>query len=178
MRATSIATALLLLSLSPIGIAQQESCGLRKMTETTTPLYPPIAKAAHVEGNVVMLVNFKTSGEVEKIDIVSGPEMLKIAATNYVQGWHANEYTGPRTCPIVISFRLHRQGDTTTAPVVRQDLQHVTLTEPGALVQASYASIIEMPKTVKLLYRPFDSDSIQQMYYVIRLDSVSVIYRP
>ena len=140
MRATSIATALLFLSLSPIGIAQQETCGLRKMTETTTPIYPPIAKAAHVEGNVVMLVNFKTSGEVEKIDIVSGHEMLKIAATNYVQGWHANEYTGPRTCPIVVSFRLHRQGDTTTPPVVRQDLQHVTLTEPAALVQASLAS--------------------------------------
>jgi len=178
MRATSIATALLLLSLSPTGIAQQETCCLRKMTETTTPLYPPIAKAAHVEGNVVMLVNFKTSGDVEKIDIVSGPEMLKIAATNYVQGWHANEYTGPRTCPIVVSFRLHRQGDTTTPPVVRQDLQHVTLTEPAALVQASLASIIEMPKTINLLYRPFDSDSIQQMYYVIRLDSVTAIYRP
>ena len=139
MRATLIAILALLLSVSSSCIAQQEPCGLRKMTETTKPAYPPIAKAAHVEGVVVMLVNFKLNGEVEKIDIVSGPKMLQGAATNYVQGWHANEYTGPRTCPIVVSFRLHRHGDTTTPPVVRQDLQHVTLNEPGALVQPSYA---------------------------------------
>jgi hypothetical protein len=176
MRAMPITAALLLLSLSHIGIAQQETCGLRKMTETTTPIYPPIAKAAHVEGDVVMLINFKTSGGVEKIDVVSGPEMLRIAATNYVQGWHANEYTGPRTCPIVVGFRLHRQGDTTTPPVVRQDLQHVTLTEPAALVQASSGSIIQMPKTVELLYPQFDSNSIQQLYLVIHIGSLT--YRP
>ena len=138
MRATPIAIFALLLSVSGSCIAQ-EPCGLRKMSETTAPAYPPIAKAAHVEGNVIMLVNFKTSGEVEKIEVVSGPKFLLSAATNYVQGWQANEYTGPRTCPIVVSFRLHRHGDTTTPPVVRQDLQHVTLNEPAALVQPNYA---------------------------------------
>jgi Gram-negative bacterial TonB protein C-terminal len=139
MRAAPTAIFLLMLSVSGPCIAQQERCGLSKMTESTTPLYPPIAKAAHVEGDVVMLVSFKLSGEVEKVDAVSGPEMLRPEATNYVKGWHANEYTGPRTCPIVVSFRLHRHGDTTTPPVVRQDLQHVTLNEPAALVQANYA---------------------------------------
>ncbi len=127
MRATPIAIFALLLSVSSACIAQQEPCGLRKMTETTTPLYPPIAKAAHVEGVVVMLVNFKLNGEVEKIDILSGPEMLKIAATTYVQGWHANEYTGPRTCPIAVTFHLLREKDTAAPGAVRNDLQHVTL---------------------------------------------------
>jgi Gram-negative bacterial TonB protein C-terminal len=139
MRPKPIAIFFLLLSLSVACVAQQEPCGLRKMTETTAPAYPPIAKAAHVEGNVIMLVNFKTSGEVEKIEVISGPKFLLSAATTYVQGWQANKYTGPRTCPIVVSFRLHRHGDTTTPPVVRQDLQHVTLNEPAALVQPSYA---------------------------------------
>jgi hypothetical protein len=139
MRATPFAIFFLLLSVSGPCIAQQEPCGLRKMTEAKAPVYPPIARAAHIEGNVVMLVNFKISGEVEKIDLVSGPEMLKIAATNYVQGWHTNEYTGPRTCPIVVSFRLYRQGDTTTPPVVRQDLQHVTLNATVVPVYTSYS---------------------------------------
>jgi hypothetical protein len=129
----------LLLSVSGPCLAQQEPCGLRKMTETTTPRYPPIAMAAHVEGNVIMLVSFKTSGEAEKIEVISGPKLLLSAATNYVQGWHANEYTGQRTCPIVVSFRLRREGDTTTPVVVRQDLQHVTFNSPPALVQPNYS---------------------------------------
>jgi Gram-negative bacterial TonB protein C-terminal len=139
MRATPFAIFFLLLSVSGPCIAQQEPCGLRKMTEAKAPVYPPIARAAHVEGNVVMLVNFKISGEVEKIDVVSGPELLKIAATNYVQGWHTNQYTGPRTCPIVVSFRLHMEGDTTIPPVVRQDLQHVTLNASVLPVYTSYS---------------------------------------
>jgi hypothetical protein len=131
MRIPPIAIALLLLSLSTASIAQQGACGLTKMTETATPIYPPIARAAHVEGVVVMLVSFKTSGEVEKLDIVSGPEMLKAAAATYVKGWHANEYTGPRTCPIVVTFHLRRENEKPTPEVVRQDLQHVTLNLPS-----------------------------------------------
>jgi hypothetical protein len=138
MRATPVAIFFLLLSVSGPCIAQ-EPCGLRQMTEATTPIYPPIARAAHIEGSVIMLVNFKISGEVEKIDVVSGPERLKIAATNYVQGWRANKYTGPRTCPIVVSFRLRPQGDTTTQPVVRQDLQHVTLNAPVLSLDTNYS---------------------------------------
>jgi hypothetical protein len=176
MRKAPIAAAILSLSISCTCVAQQSTCGLSKMTEAATPVYPPIAKAAHVEGNVILMVAFKTSGEVEKIDLVSGSEMLKIAAANYVQGWHANEYSGPRTCPIVISFRLRRQGETTTPPIVRQDLQHVALTEPAARGQASSDSILQMPKTVELVYPPFDANSIQQLYYVIHIGSLT--YRP
>ena len=107
------------------------------MTETTEPVYPPIAKAAHVEGNVIMLVSFKTTnGEVEKIDVISGPEMLRAAARTYVESWRANEYTGPRTCPIVILFVLNPQ-NRSVKPTVRNDLQHVTVSAPAALIQAS-----------------------------------------
>jgi hypothetical protein len=166
MRATSIATALLLLSLSHPGVAQQETCGLSKMTDTTAAVYPPIAKAAHVEGNVIMLVRFKLSGEVEKVDIVSGPEMLKPAATRYVQGWRANEYTGPRTCPIVINFRLQPEKDTTSPPVIRHDPQHVTLNSPTPHLNSNYMYVTEVPKIAELLC-PIDTNSIQQLYYVI-----------
>ncbi|MCU1252447.1 MAG: TonB family protein [Edaphobacter sp.] len=139
MRAMPFAIFFLLLSVSGPCIAQQEPCGLRKMMETTTPIYPPIAKAAHVEGSVIMLVNFKTSGEVQKIDIVSGPKLLQMAATTYVQGWHANEYTGPRTCPIVVNFRILHEGDTTTPAFVRLDLQHVTLNSIPIVLYTTYS---------------------------------------
>lgn len=108
-------------------IAQQEPCGLRTMTETTKPVYPPIARAAHVEDVVVMLVTFKLNGEVEKIDVVSGPKMLQPAATSYVQGWRANEFSGPRTCPIAVRFVMFHPGDNPAPRVVREDLQHITI---------------------------------------------------
>jgi hypothetical protein len=147
-------------------LAQQEPCGLSTMAETTPPVYPPIAKAAHVEGSVVMLVNFQTSGEVGKIDVISGAKMLQSAATSYVQGWRANEYTGPRICPIVVSFRLLREGDKTTPAVVRQDLQHVTLNSPTPRLETSASYPIQVPNVAKL-FTPFDSKPVQQLDYII-----------
>jgi outer membrane biosynthesis protein TonB len=105
------------------------------MKRTTKPNYPPIAIAAQVEGNVIMLVNFKLNGEVEKIDVISGPEMLQDSATNYVQGWRANKYTGPRTCHIDVRFALFHKSDKPLPFIVRQDLQHVTVNAPAPLVE-------------------------------------------
>jgi Gram-negative bacterial TonB protein C-terminal len=109
------------------------------MTETTKPFYPPIARAAHVEGVVVMLVTFKLNGEADKIDVVNGPKMLQTAASNYVQGWRANEFTGPRTCPIAITFHLLREKDQAVPGFVRTDVQHVTLNSPTPPVLFSYS---------------------------------------
>jgi hypothetical protein len=177
MRRTQIAICTLFFA-ATFCFAQQEPCGLRTMTETAAPFYPPIGKAAHVEGNVILLVAFKTTGEVAEIENVNGPKILQGAAIAYVHGWHANDYTGPRTCPIVIRFRLLPQGDSTTPTVVRLDLQHVTISAPPPppLDSNSHsASIIQMPKTIELL-SPFDSNSIQQLYLVIRVGSLT--YRP
>jgi len=135
MRAAPIAIFVLLLLVSALCVAQQESCGLRTMAETIAPTYPPIALAAHEEGNVTMLVNFKTSGEVEKIEVISGSKLLQLPATTFVQGWRANEYTGPRTCPIVVRFVMFHQGDKTVPRVVRHDLQHVTVNSLAPLIQ-------------------------------------------
>jgi hypothetical protein len=121
--------ALLLLALGAPALAQPNTCGgLTSVTEAAQLIYPPIAKAARVEGIVVMLAEFKLSGEVDKVDIVSGPLMLQTAATGYVNSWRANAYTGPRTCPVVVRFRLRAPGAPALDSVVRDDLQHVTVT--------------------------------------------------
>jgi hypothetical protein len=111
--------------------AQQEVCGLTSMTEGAFPLYPAIAKAAHVEGNVIMLVSFKLDGAVDHIDVISGPKMLQNLlpdiAVKYVQSWKANAYGGPRTCPVVITFTLLGIDKFANIPgrCKRIDLQHV-----------------------------------------------------
>jgi len=135
----TIATVIaLLLSFASVGLAQQTPppCGLTSMTDGAVPIFPPIAKAAHVGGTVVMLATFKLTGEVESIQIVSGPEMLRQSATNYVKGWRANAYSGPRTCPVAISYQLYNRGDKEAPPIVRIDPQHVTLNSEAPLIQA------------------------------------------
>jgi TonB family protein len=46
------------------------------------PTYPPEAKAAHVQGTVVLDLRIGTNGKIESMDVVSGPPMLRHAATD------------------------------------------------------------------------------------------------
>jgi len=85
---------------------------------------------AHISGNVILLVQFSLDGSVSDIAIISGPVMLRDNAISFVKGWQANPYTGPRTCPIVITYTLNtgsKSGPT--------DLQHYTVvgSEPPCL---------------------------------------------
>ncbi len=44
------------------------------------PIYPPIARAAHVSGAVVLQAVISKTGTIEKLTVVSGPEMLRASA--------------------------------------------------------------------------------------------------
>ena len=141
--------------------AQTAPCGLTSVRETNALNYPPLMKVAHVQGTVVLLATFDRDGNVTQIKPISGPGMfkgvfgmLKNAATDFVQGWHANAFTGPRECPVVVKFEL---SDTHTCetppepaiPYERIDLQHVTLRarvvplcDPGAVITRKHRFLI------------------------------------
>src|SRR6185437_4879488 len=51
------------------------------------PAYPPIAKAAHVQGTVVLDLRVGTTGKIESLKAVSGPPMLQQAAIDSVKQW-------------------------------------------------------------------------------------------
>jgi Gram-negative bacterial TonB protein C-terminal len=117
--------------------AQAAPCGLTSVTDGKDLVYPPIAKAAHVTGEVVLLVSFQSDGGVWKALVIRGPQMLAPTALEYVGAWKGNEYGEPRTCSVVISFRLDAdQPDS----LKRLDPQHVViyghdppcLCDPGA----------------------------------------------
>jgi hypothetical protein len=127
--------------------AQTAPCGLTSMTETVAPVYPPIAKAAHISGTVILLVRFKLDGSVDDTSGLSGPLILERAAVEFVHGWHANLFSGPRECPIVLNFELvHGDSDCDippepARPFERVDLQHVLLRgrvisicDPGGMI--------------------------------------------
>ena len=49
------------------------------------PAYPAIAKIAGVQGTVVIEATISKAGRVETLHVVSGPEMLRNAATDAVR---------------------------------------------------------------------------------------------
>ena len=111
--------------------AQSLGCGLTSVQESTPLTYPPIARAAHVEGPVVLLVTFEQDGSVSHIKIVRAPPLLDQlmgrVASEFVKGWKANSYSGPRECPVVIQFVIGPEVDNPKSYVTRVDLQHVSI---------------------------------------------------
>ena len=56
------------------------------------PQYPAIAKAARIQGTVVLQATISKNGTIENLRVISGPPMLQSAATQAVQGWRYKPY--------------------------------------------------------------------------------------
>lgn len=83
------------------------------------PIYPPIAKAARIQGTVVLDLRIGTTGKVESVKAVSGPAMLQQAAIDCVKQWtfHHFEKDGVpaiATGPANIIFALGDQSSSAT----------------------------------------------------------------
>jgi TonB family protein len=51
------------------------------------PVYPPIAKTAHISGTVVLRAIIARDGTIEQLEVVSGPPLLLKSAMDAVQQW-------------------------------------------------------------------------------------------
>jgi protein TonB len=58
----------------------------------TVPQYPPIAKAARVQGTVVLQATISKTGSIENLKVVQGPAMLQQAALDAVRTWRYKPY--------------------------------------------------------------------------------------
>ena len=81
------------------------------------PLYPPIAKAAQIQGTVVFEVRVGTTGRIESMKVISGPAMLQQAAMDSLKQWtyHPFEKNGvpiPASGTVSIEFSLGKDGPT------------------------------------------------------------------
>lgn len=56
------------------------------------PVYPPEAKAAHVQGTVILHALISKIGEVENLQVISGPPMLTTSALDAVRQWTYKPY--------------------------------------------------------------------------------------
>jgi protein TonB len=62
------------------------------LLQKTQPIYPPIAKAARVQGTVVLQATISKTGTIENLKVVSGPAMLTQAALDAVRTWRYRPY--------------------------------------------------------------------------------------
>jgi periplasmic protein TonB len=74
----------------PVRVSGQVVQGL--LIRKVTPIYPPIAVAAGIEGVVVLQAAISRTGTIENLRVISGPVMLQQAALNAVQQWQYRPY--------------------------------------------------------------------------------------
>jgi protein TonB len=60
--------------------------------QKTLPVYPPIARAARIEGTVRLVAIISKTGNIENLRVTSGPQMLQQAALNAVSCWRYKPY--------------------------------------------------------------------------------------
>jgi protein TonB len=57
------------------------------------PLYPPLAKQAHIQGQVVLRAVIRRDGMIENLQVLSGHPMLAQAAMDAVKQWRYRPYS-------------------------------------------------------------------------------------
>lgn len=62
------------------------------LVQKTDPVYPPVAKAARVQGTVVLQATISKSGSVEDLHVVTGQALLQDAALTAVRTWRYQPY--------------------------------------------------------------------------------------
>ena len=73
-----------------VTISQGVAQGL--LLQKTQPVYPPIAKAARVQGTVVLQATISKSGTIINLKVMSGPAMLQQSAMDAVKTWRYRPY--------------------------------------------------------------------------------------
>ncbi len=62
------------------------------LIQRTMPVYPPIAKAARVQGTVVLQATISKEGRITDLHVISGPAMLQQSAMEAVRNWRYRPY--------------------------------------------------------------------------------------
>jgi protein TonB len=62
------------------------------LLEKVTPQYPAIAKAARIQGTVVLQATISKNGSIQNLRVISGPPMLQQSAMDAVRSWRYRPY--------------------------------------------------------------------------------------
>lgn len=97
-----------------------ESDARQHLNQKIDPVYPPIAAATRVEGEVVISVLIDINGKVAQERVLSGPAMLQQSALDAVKKWHFTSFEengapASVTTTLTIPFHLEHHGPQPTA---------------------------------------------------------------
>ena len=78
---------------------------------SSAPIYPTMARQAHVEGQVTIEAVIDATGKLTNMTVVSGPPLLQQAAIDSLRTWkyqpgYLNEKPVPTKTSITVNFRL------------------------------------------------------------------------
>jgi protein TonB len=77
----------------PEGVLRISAKAMESMLEKRIePVYPADAVALDARGMVLLLVTVRKTGQVGDVQVVSGPERFRDAATSAVKQWHYRPY--------------------------------------------------------------------------------------
>ncbi|HLJ76445.1 MAG TPA: energy transducer TonB [Acidobacteriaceae bacterium] len=114
------ASLLLLVITAPAQAMQEhqiaESEARQHLIDHPDPVYPAIAKAAQVQGNVVVRITIDTAGKVVSEKPISGPPMLLEAAVDAIKSWTFKPFQIDGSAErvkseITVNFTLYPNGD-------------------------------------------------------------------
>ena len=89
-----------------------------------TPIYPAEAKAARVQGAVVLRAVISKTGEIQQLQVVSGPPELMASALDAVRQWKFKPYLlngEPTEVETTITVNYH-MSDQASAPAAQNDV--------------------------------------------------------
>lgn len=97
-----------------------ESTARQHLIQRTEPVYPAIAKAAGIQGEVSISIVIDNTGKITSEKILSGPPMLRQAALNAIKNWKFTPFrlNGAPTevsTTLRIPFRLAQNPEVTPA---------------------------------------------------------------
>jgi protein TonB len=92
---TMVCCCLVLIGSAQFGLTQQEreqvsisvSEANEHLTDRVAPVYPPLAKAARIQGKVLLKATVSKDGDVTGVNVVSGHPMLAPSAIEAVKKW-------------------------------------------------------------------------------------------
>jgi hypothetical protein len=99
---------ILLALIWPLASAQTRWCTITGKSETDKLIYPPIARAAHIEGIVIQRINFTSAGKVLSLEPISGPPLLADLAEKQLKTWHLQtDAVGDQDCQSIVVIKYH-----------------------------------------------------------------------
>ncbi|MFZ0213432.1 MAG: TonB family protein [Candidatus Acidiferrales bacterium] len=120
-----------------------------KVIKMIPPVYPQIAKLAHIQGTVVLHAIIAKDGSVEDVQVVSGPPLLLQAAIDAVKQWRyqptlLNGEPVKIDTAITVVFNLDSTSDSNEPPPTGGEHIVVPVTPIDPQLKANIAKLLDL----------------------------------